>query len=130
MPRSESELNETSTGRSFVDLAVWQAAMELAKEVYRATSEFPVEERFGLTAQMRRAAVSIPSNIAEGQGRRTRGEFLQFLGTARGSLYELRTQLTLSRDLGFLAEAHEVTLKGHVVKTGQLLNGLIRSLSR
>ena len=130
MSRSESELNETSTGKSFVDLAVWQAAMVLAKEVYRVTAEFPAEERFGLTSQMRRAAVSIPSNIAEGQGRRTRGEFLQFLGTARGSLYELRTQLTLSRDLSFLMEVHETALKSHVVKTGQLLNGLIRSLSR
>lgn len=116
-------------GRSFSDLEVWKAAMALAKDVYEASAVFPQDERFGLTSQVRRAAVSVPSNIAEGQGRRTKGEFLQFLGNARGSLYELRTQLTLSNDLGFMSPIHEEPLRLSCQRTGQLLNGLIRKLS-
>jgi four helix bundle protein len=86
---------------SFKDLVVWQRAVELCTEIYGLTSSFPPSEQFGLTNQLRRASVSIASNIAEGYGRSTRGEYLQFLGHARGSNCELQTQLILSEALGF-----------------------------
>jgi len=88
-------------GSSFKDLVVWQRAVELCTETYRLTSSFPSSERFGLTNQLRRASVSIASNIAGGYGRSTKGEYLQFLGHARGSTCELQTQLMLSEMLGF-----------------------------
>ena len=86
--------------RDYKDLHVWQKAMELAKQVYLFTNRFPSEEKFGLVSQMRRAAVSVPSNIAEGQARNTTGEFIQFLSHAEGSAAELDTQLRLSIELG------------------------------
>ena len=88
-------------GASFKDLVVWQRAVQLCKEVYGLTSMFPSSEQFGLTSQLRRASVSIASNIAEGYGRSTRGEYLLFLGHARGSNCELQTQLVISQELGF-----------------------------
>jgi four helix bundle protein len=87
--------------RSYRDLLIWQKGMALAKQVYAMTRAFPGDERFGLTAQMRRAAVSVPSNIAEGQARRGRKEFVQFLSHAEGSLAELDTQLMLGVELGY-----------------------------
>ncbi|KAA6457904.1 four helix bundle protein [Acidobacteria bacterium AB60] len=86
--------------RSFRELVVWQKSMDLATAVYRMTSGFPRDELYGLTNQIRRCAVSVPSNIAEGQGRMSKGEFRQFLGVARGSNFELQTQLELARRLG------------------------------
>jgi four helix bundle protein len=86
---------------SFKDLVVWQRAVELCKEIYGLTSSFPPSEQFGLTNQLRRESVSIASNIAEGYGRSTRGEYLLFLGHARGSNCELQTQLIISEALGF-----------------------------
>lgn len=95
-------------GASFKDRIVWQRSVELTTEIYRHTAKFPSSEQFGLTNQMRRASVSIASNIAEGYGRSTRGEYLQFLGHARGSNCELQTQLIISKALGFgKKEAHE-----------------------
>jgi four helix bundle protein len=91
----------TNTTRSYKDLVVWQEGIALAKLVYQLTKNFPSEEKFGLLAQMRRAAVSIPSNIAEGQARHTTGEFIQFISHAEGSLAELDTQLILSIELKF-----------------------------
>jgi four helix bundle protein len=90
--------------QNFKDLLVWQRGMALAKRIYEITRTFPSDERFGLVAQMRRAAVSIPSNIAEGQARHTTGEFVQFISHAEGSLAELETQLRLSLELGFCLE--------------------------
>jgi four helix bundle protein len=87
--------------QSFRDLVVWQRAMQLTVAVYRLTQDFPSEELYGLTSQIRRSAVSIPSNIAEGQGRSTAGEFRQFLGIARGSTCEIQTQLEIARALNF-----------------------------
>jgi len=87
--------------RDYKDLHVWQKGMELAKQVYLLTNRFPSEEKFGLISQMRRAAVSVPSNIAEGQARNTTGEFVQFLSHAEGSAAELDTQLRLSIALGY-----------------------------
>jgi four helix bundle protein len=81
---------------SYKDLIVWREAKSLASTVYRATEGFPKREWYGITSQIRRAAVSVPSNIAEGQGRLTKGEFVQFLGHARGSLQEMRTQLEIA----------------------------------
>ena len=95
------EMSELSTTRvrSFRDLQVWQRSMELTLVVYRLTQKFPREEVYGLTSQLRRCAVSIPSNIAEGQGRLNTREFKQFLGIARGSNCELQTQLEIARRL-------------------------------
>ena len=88
-------------GESFKDLIVWQRAVQLSLAVYKLTSSFPDSERFGLTNQLRRATVSVASNIAEGYGRSTKGEYLLFLGHARGSNCELQTQLIISKGLGF-----------------------------
>lgn len=88
-------------GQSFRDLVVWQRSIELTVAIYKLTSRFPDSERFGLTSQLRRAAVSVASNIAEGYGRGTRGEYLQFLGQSRGSNSEVETQLVIAKALGF-----------------------------
>jgi four helix bundle protein len=97
-------------GISFKGLLVWQRAIALCTSVYKLTAGFPAEERFGLTSQMRRASVSIASNIAEGYGRPTRGEYLQFLGHARGSICELQTQLVIAKELSFGApDWHDAT---------------------
>src|SRR5579859_7016456 len=99
--------SEDSKPRSYHDLLVWKKGISLAKAVYKLTAEFPPEEKFGLISQMRRAAVSVPSNIAEGQARNTTGEFVQFISHAEGSLAELDTQLVLSAELGFeIGRAH------------------------
>jgi four helix bundle protein len=88
-------------GSSFKDLVVWQRSVELCLATYKLTSAFPDSERFGLTNQLRRASVSVASNIAEGYGRSTRGEYFQFLGHARGSVFEIQTQMVIAEGLGF-----------------------------
>ncbi|HRX83926.1 MAG TPA: four helix bundle protein [Phycisphaerae bacterium] len=93
-----------STKQTFRDLIVWQKSITLARDVYTLTQMMPESERFGLTNQIRRAVVSIPSNIAEGNARQTRKDYLRFLVTARGSLAELETQLILARELNFLTD--------------------------
>ncbi|MBM4275684.1 MAG: four helix bundle protein [Deltaproteobacteria bacterium] len=102
--------------------------MDLVKEIYLETQKFPKEEIFGLTAQLRRAAVSIPSNIAEGRGRATKGEFKQFLGNARGSLAELETQVIIAKSLDYLAEADANNLLLLLEELGRPLNALISSV--
>ena len=114
--------------RSHEDLQGWQEGMALAKEVYAATASFPKEEMYGLTSQMRRAAVSVPSNIAEGAARGSKKEFLHFLVMARGSLMELETQIRLSKDLGFLMSREGLMERSN--KTYALLNGLMASLRK
>jgi len=114
--------------RHYKELLVWQRAMDLVTEVYRVTATFPKHERFGLVSQLPRAAVSIPSNIAEGQGRLSVGEFKQFLGHARGSLFEVETQLLIARNLGLLGEREIQELNERIAEVGRLLNGLVRSL--
>lgn len=112
--------------KRYEDLVAWQKAMLLAKEVYCLQRNLPAEEVFGLGNQIRRAVVSIPSNIAEGFGRDTDNEFRHFLSIARGSLYETKTQLQLSESLGYLRIESELeTLMDEV---GKLINGLTRSL--
>ncbi len=112
------------------DLIAWQKAMQLTKKIYQITATFPNEERYGLTQQMRRAAVSVPSNIAEGRGRRTRDDYRHFLVAARGSLFELETQLLLSADLGFAPLGMISQTTNELAEVARLLNGLLRYLTR
>jgi four helix bundle protein len=114
--------------RSYRELIAWQKAMDFAAEVYRVTRYFPKDELYGLTSQLRRASVSIPSNIAEGQGRQTTGEFRQFLGHARGSLLETETQILLSERLGHLEHETMEKLPVQAAEVGRILNGLMSSL--
>ena len=115
--------------RSYQDLRAWQTGRVLVKAIYEATAAFPPDERFGLTAQVRRAAVSVPSNVAEGYGRGTRKDYIHFIQTARGSLYEMETQVILADDIGFFS-APDVprTLLMQSGECSRILNGLIRSL--
>jgi four helix bundle protein len=113
---------------SYKDLIVWQKARMLAGEIYRTSEVFPKNEVYGLTSQMRRAAISVASNIAEGQGRLTKGEFQQFLGHSRGSLLELETQLTIAMDLHYISPNELASLESKTSEVNRLLNGLISSL--
>ena len=115
-------------GVGYKDLVAWQRAMELCVSVYRLTEEFPRQEQFGLISQMRRASVSVASNIAEGYGRSTRGEYLQFLGHARGSNSELQTQLILSERLGFASGDLLETSMKRCEDTSRLLGALMKKL--
>ena len=112
------------------DLIVWQKAMVLVTDIYRVTESFPQREIDGLTNQVRRAGVSVPSNIAEGQGRLSKKEFVQFLSQARGSLLEAQTQLEIGRNLGFLPDGafNDLDLKAQEV--GRIINGLIAKIRR
>jgi four helix bundle protein len=111
-------------------LLVWQKAKALAVLVYRETESFPKSETYGLSSQIRRPFVSISSNIAEGQGRLTRGEFLHFLGLARGSLLELETQLSIALDLGYLSEEAFAKLDRESYQVLGLINRLLDSLRK
>ena len=111
--------------KTFKDLRVWHDAIALAEVIYRSTQQFPPDELYGLRVQLRRAAVSIPTNIAEGQGRITNGEWLQFLGHARGSLYELETQLVIVEKLGYLTAERRSDLEKLVIKVASGLAGLM-----
>ena len=113
---------------SFRDLRVWRQAMELVFAVYQETRSFPREEIYGLTAQMRRAAVSVPSNIAEGKGMNSDPEFKRFLYHARGSLMELQTQILIAQELQYLSKEKAESLLERCTATGRSLAGLINSL--
>jgi four helix bundle protein len=114
--------------RNFRELIAWQKAMDLVEMVYRATELFPAKEIFGLTTQLRRAAVSVPSNIAEGQGRITTKDFLHFLSISRGSLQEVQTQFEIARRLAYITEETNLDLVEQSTQVARLLNGLSRSL--
>ena len=115
---------------SYQDLRVWQLAMDLAVEAYRFTGEFPKQEQFGITSQIRRSASSIAANIAEGYGRQNKGSYIQFLRIAQGSLKELETHIILSQRVGFCsAEGVEPVLR-RCDDIGRMLRALIQSLSR
>src|SRR5216683_5449673 len=116
---------QTNT-RSYKDLIVWQKGIALAKIVYQLTQRFPSEEKFGIITQMRRAAVSVPSNIAEGQARHTTGEFIQFLSHAEGSVAELDTQLILSIELKFCSSAGAAPAFELIGELRRMLNVLRR----
>ena len=111
--------------KNYIDLEVWKQARILSKEIYLASSQFPNDERFGLTSQIRRAVVSIPSNIAEGCGRNYPKDSIQFFYIARGSIYEVETQLYLSYDLDFITELDLKAILMKLETTRKLLNGFI-----
>jgi four helix bundle protein len=115
--------------RDYQDLLVWKKGMVLVRQVYDITRHFPEAEKFGLVSQMRRAAVSIPSNIAEGQARNTTGEFIQFLSHAEGSVAELDTQLILSNDLGFSSPEQVRIARGLILELRKMLSALRIKLS-
>jgi four helix bundle protein len=115
-------------GQSFKDLNAWRKAIALTLAIYKLTESFPPSERYGLTDQLRRAAVSVASNIAEGYGRSTRGEYIQFLGHARGSNCEVETQLVIVAALGFGVETNRATAEKLCADVSRLLRGLIQSL--
>jgi len=114
--------------KKYQDLIAWQKGIALVAEVYSISSNFPREEMYGLTSQVRRAAVSVPSNIAEGQGRASSGEFVQFLCHARGSLYEVETQVIVAEDLCYISAEQAEGLIQRIGELGRILNGLITSL--
>jgi four helix bundle protein len=115
--------------QSYQDLIAWQKAMPLVTEVYKATESFPKEEIYGLTSQLRRAAVSVPSNITEDQGRLSKGEFQQFLGYARGSLLEVETLIRVAVNLNYLSDNQAARLLDLSAEVGKILNGLLNSIS-
>ena len=117
-------------GAPFKDLIVWQRAMELSVAIYRLTQSFPDTERFGLTNQLRRASVSVASNIAEGYGRTTKGEYLLFLGHSRGSLYEVETQLDLGDRLGFIPAEPLLEATSLASEVGRMLIVLISRIDQ
>jgi len=114
--------------QSFQDLVVWQRAMEMTVSVYRVTKSFPREEIYGLTSQLRRAAVSVASNIAEGRGRITQGEFRQFLGLAQGSSFEVQTQILVAKQLEMGQEKRLDEAQSLSIEDGKMLSSLIASL--
>ena len=123
-------LSMANSVKSFQDLVVWQKAMELVTEIYKVSQKFPKEEMFGLTSQIRRAAVSIPSNIAEGRGKSSKGEFQQFLYHARGSLAEVETQLLIAINLGFIKNEEVTHIIQLIANVGRLLHGLIAAIKK
>ena len=121
--------NMNTKPQSYRDLLVWQKGIELAKLLYPLTAKLPTEEKFGLVSQLRRVAVSVPSNIAEGQARHTTGEFIQFISHAEGSAAELDTQLYLAVELGFYDPADALPSLALIDAIRRMLNSLRRRLS-
>jgi len=122
-------MNEDIRATSYKDLIVWQKGIALVKRVYQITRLFPGEEKFGLVSQMRRAAVSIPSNIAEGQARHTTGEFIQFISHSEGSVAELDTQLIIAVELGYCHAADVADAFKLISEIRRMLNALRRRLA-
>ena len=116
------------SGQNYRDLLAWQRAMDVVEAVYKSSAKWPKEEQYGLTSQVRRAAVSVPSNIAEGQGRRGRPEFLRYLNIAHGSLREVETQILIAKRLEYLKQEQTEGLLEQAAEVGRLVQGLIRSL--
>ena len=114
--------------KSFKELNVWQKSYDLCLKAYRITSKFPKDERFGLTSQIRRSAVSIPSNIAEGYGRKTTIDYIRMLCIAYGSICELETQVLLAGDLGFIEKKDIGATKADITEVERMLKALIKSL--
>ena len=114
--------------QKYTDLLAWQKAMAIVQEVYRVARKLPAEERYGLAAQLRKSAVSIPANIAEGQGRKSSSEFRYHLSVAIGSLYELETELMIAGQLSYADDSEVAVLLEHSNEVGRLIHGLYRSL--
>lgn len=117
-------------GHSYRDLVVWQKAMTFVADIYRVTQSFPGHEMYGLTSQLRRAAVSVPSNIAEGQGRSSDREFALFISHALGSLMEVETQVLIAQDLGYIEKPRAEQLLQQSAEIGRLANGLLATLRK
>jgi len=115
--------------KDYRDLMVWQKAMRLVSEIYRHTKSFPEDERYGLTSQLRRSSVSLPSNMAEGYGRNTTQDYVRFLRIANGSLFELQTQLEIARNLEFLSDEHFSELFEKSREIERMLSSLIRKIT-
>ena len=111
-------------------LIAWQKSMKLVASVYLLSEQFPKDERFGLTSQVRRAAISVPSNIAEGQGRESTREFIRHLSIAYGSLMEVETQILIAKDLGYVESERVLDLLRESDEIGRVVNGLVKSLRR
>ena len=124
----EQGVSETSP-RSHRDLKVWQIALDVTETLYRITTDWPKHEQYGLISQVRRAAVSVPANIAEGAGRRTPGEFVHFVGIARGSLAELETLLIIARRLEYVDQDVFDAVSNDLLELGRMSTGLLRSLN-
>lgn len=127
---AKSRSPRTDMSGTYKDLEAWQLSIALVVEVYRGTASFPREEMFGLTSQMRRAAVSVASNIAEGKGRFSDRELSQFLAVARGSVFEIETQIVIALKLGLMANNEASKLSNRCAEVGRLLNGLIRAVKK
>jgi four helix bundle protein len=119
---------EAAMGASFKDLVVWQQAIQLSLTIYKLTSSFPDSERFGLTNQLRRASVSVASNIAEGYGKLSRGEYVLYLGHARGSNFEVQTQLVLAQELGYGNHSARRTAEELSQEVSRMLVAMMRKL--
>ena len=115
--------------KSFRDLNIWQKGIDLVKDIYKETQNFPRQKIYGLTNQIRRAAISIPSNIAEGHIRQHRAEFRQFLSGALGSLAELETQIVISRELNYISTEKSLNLIDQMGSIGKMIRGLIKKLN-
>jgi len=133
-PRRSAQDNTGCSSRreiqNFTDLVAWQKARALVRRVYEATKRFPREEAYGLTQQLRRASVSVPSNIAEGYGRGSRKEYMRYIQMARGSLYEIQTQLWLAQDIGYLTPGDTQSLTDNAAECIRLVQGLLRGLAK
>jgi four helix bundle protein len=116
--------------KSYKDLIAWQKAILLVTEIYSITRTFPGTEQFGLTSQLNRAAVSVPSNIAEGWGRETSKNFAQFLRNSRGSLMEIQTQLIIAKNLGYINSERFEAATGMSEEVGKIIHGLIKSINK
>ncbi|HEX8598190.1 MAG TPA: four helix bundle protein [Chloroflexia bacterium] len=123
-------MDSLSKVRNYRDLIAWQKAMDLVEHIYVATRNWPKAELYGLTNQVQRAVVSVPSNIAEGQGRTSTKEFLHHLSIARGSLFEVETQVLIAQRLGYLTKTDADTLLSDTGEVSRLLSGLMKALSK
>lgn len=115
--------------KSHRDLLVWQKGIKLVLHLYQTVKEFPKDQIYGLVSQIKRAAVSIPANIAEGQGRRLKGEYQQFLGNGRGSLLELDTHIEIAFQLNFITQENYLRIRAEMDEIGRMLNGLMRAIA-
>ena len=115
--------------KSYRDLIVWQKSVDLVTEVYKILRSFPEEEKFGLTSQLKRSCISIPSNIAEGYGRKYIKDYVRFLQTSRGSLFEMQTQFQISINLGFTTKKQINTILETSIEIEKMLNALIKKLT-
>jgi four helix bundle protein len=126
---AEAQRHRVEIVRTYRDLIVWQKAMELVTEIYKHTKSFPKEERYGLTLQLRKSSVSVPSNMAEGYGRNSTQDYIRFLRIANGSLFELQTQVEIARNLGFITAAISAELFESSREIERMLSSLIKKIN-